>query len=260
MYALITWAIVGGLLSPTLSPTPPVHHQPTQENQVNGSTVDVHPSQASSSRSSLIDARVSIQRKVRQAVNHLVKDSKDAKVTWKDLQLTPSLVLKLQLPVSGSDDRDRANRFVEDHKEIWPGLTVHVEELQTRDLTRGTESNTRSVAHLRGMIDGKEVLNQDAKLSLINGVAHHLSNGLDAIAEIHRARITSEYARDVALKHVKLPPQTAALVKRGFVVSLGVAVEVFDVEVSTRPLQSHWVIRVNAMDGSVMNVSDRVRK
>ena len=264
MYVLITWAIVGGLLSPTLSPTPSTHNQPTQANRVNATNSATHVNQTSSSTPSLVNARLAIQRQVRSAVNTIVKQSKDAKVTWRDLQLTPSLILALQLPLNGSTDRAKAERFIEEYKDLWPGLTVQVKELQARKLTRGGEQNTtpvkRSVVHLKGLIDGREVLNQDAKLSIINGVTHHLSNGLDAVAETHRARITSDRARELALTHINLPLQTAALVKRGFVVSVGVAVEVFDVEVSTNPLQSHWVIRVNAVDGSVLNVSDRVRR
>jgi hypothetical protein len=251
MYTLFLCALTGLLLSPdTRSEPPKTPKTPTTSSSPASLT-------ATSSEASTVTTHVehtSLIANINQTLNRLQSLAPDVKISYRDGQINPSLILRMKLPLEGDTAQARAESFLRTYGHLWQGLTVKVVEVATR---RG-----RAIIHLRGFIEGLEILNQDAKLSIdAQGQAIHLSNGLGAISRVHKAQIDKEQATKVALSTLGASAGGGAkLIRSGFITRGSEAFEIFEVEVSRAPLEPFWVVRVNGVDGHVLSVNNRVRR
>ena len=248
MYTLFLCVLTGLLLSPDARPKPP--KAPT----ASSSSTSLAATSADSSTPPTHVERDSLTASVNQALTRLQSNAPDVKVLYRDGQINPSLILRMKLPLEGDTARPQAESFLRAYAQLWSGLTVNIVEVATR---RG-----RAIIHLRGFIEGLEILNQDAKLSInAKGQAIHLSNGLGAISKVHKARIDRDQAIKVALSTLGASAGNGAkLIRSGFITRGSEAFEVFEIEVSRAPLEPFWVVRINGVDGQVLSVNNRVRR
>jgi hypothetical protein len=162
-------------------------------------------------------------------------------------------LLKLNLPLEGAGGREQAASFVSQFKGLWSGVEVRVVDAQTR--------RRRTVAQLKSYLHGLPILNQDARLAIsAEGRALRLSSALSAIYQTRPARLTEAEAARLALAHLNLPLDAPYLAHLGFVVHAGVASAVFEVEAGASLQQQHPVVRIDAVEGVVLSVQDRVRR
>ena len=247
MYTLFLCAFTGLFLSPEVRPEPPKSLTSTSS-----ASLTVTPNDSITTSADMDSTP--LNARVNQALDRLKSNAPDVKISFRDGQINPSLILRMKLPLDGETTQARAESFLSAYAQLWSGLTVKIVEVATR---RG-----RALIHLRGFIEGLEILNQDAKLSIdAQGQAIHLSNGLGAISKVHRARIDSDQATQIALSTLGASARSGAkLIRGGFVTRGSEAFEVYEVEVSRAPLEPFWVIRVNGVDGHVLSVNNRVRR
>lgn len=258
MNILIQFTLTGLFFTPVVNPSPPdpntssvkritAHHTSEVKQTINPSRSEENVQKYTHDY---------VRGKIQETLKRLTHKRPTMKVSWRDEQLNPSLILKMNLETQGDTPQRQAESFISHYKDLWPQMTIRVIKIK--------ESRGRATAHLRAYIKELEILNQDAKLSLNTLASHNtvlnLSNGISALTQIHYAQVTREQAEKTALDHVGFSQQTTVLTRRGLVTLAQEAVEVFEVELSPAPLKAHWVIRVNGVDGSIMSVTDRVRR
>lgn len=201
----------------------------------------------------LPEALKSTQREIEDALKRLRARAPHVKLTQRAASLSPNLLLKLNLPLEGSGGREQASSFVSEFKGLWSGVEVRVTDAQTR--------RHRTVAQLKGYIEGLPILNQDARLAIsAEGRALRLSSALSGVYQTRSARLKESEAARLALAHLNLPLDAPYLARPGFVVHAGVASAVFEVEAGASLQQQHPVVRIDAVEGVVLSVQDRVRR
>jgi hypothetical protein len=194
-----------------------------------------------------------LRSKIRRSVHTLQQRTPQAKLSWHSSQLSPRLILGIQSIFTGDQPAQRIKNFMNRYQNFWYGVDLEIKEL--------TQRKGRYTAHILGYIQQKEIFNQDAKVSMTEeGKIVNLVNGIDAVYSVTSAKINTQQAQIAALKHMKLPLDQFTIVKQGFIVHTGEAIEVFDIDVHSIPLQSHYVVRVNGSDASILSVQNRVRR
>lgn len=195
--------------------------------------------------------RGSLTLAVEQAVQKLLKRSPQARVTHRISQIGPSLILKMSLPLVGETPQAQATSFVHDFNQLWGNISVSIAKVETR---RG-----RSVITLKGEINGLPILGQLAKLSIKDGRAQHLSNGLGALSIVHPALISEDQARKSVTRHIQAVDRSAQAIKllRGVIShSPGEGFEVFEARVADPTRLRSWIILVDGRDGQIIQTRE----
>ena len=192
---------------------------------------------------------VSVTRAQSQkTLEKLITMAPTAKVSSREDRIGPSLLLKLNLRLEGESASEQAHYFIRQFSNLWGHLEVKVDRIEER--------RSRQIIHLVGSIDGVPLLNQQSKLSIVDGVAQHLSNGLGALSRLIKAKINEEEASKVALQSAQRQGLRLISVKR-FAVSYepGIAHEVFEIHLSALSELKTWRVLVDGQDGAIINVA-----
>jgi hypothetical protein len=199
------------------------------------------------------DARESTERQVAEALSALRAASPELKLTQRVSSLSPNLILKMNLSLEGLGGREKAKRFVELFQGLWSGLDVEVSDASTRRF--------RTYATLKASIQGAPVFNQDARLMIDrDGRAQQLSSAFSAVFERRESRVNEGEAVRLALSHLNLPLDAPHLTRFGYIVHAGVATAAYEVQAGGVPAQSHPVVLIDAVEGVVLSVHDRVKR
>ena len=199
------------------------------------------------------EQRRAVTAQVSSTVERLKQACPNLKITQRASSLSPNLALKMALPLEGADGAAKADSFLSRFSGLWTGLEVKVSGVIAR---RG-----RSYATLQASISELPVLNQDARLMIDDqGRAQHLSSALSAVYQVKGARRSEADALRVALSHLQLPLDAPHVTRLGYIVHAGVATAAYEVQAGGQATQAHPVVLVDAVEGVVLNVSDRVRR
>lgn len=243
--------------SPTTTPTLTAPSSPSVTSEgatLRGSSeLNVSPESTSSPQGEPTAPREATERLVAEALTALRTASPELKLTQRVSSLSPNLILKMNLSLEGRGGREKAKRFVERFKGLWSGLDVEVSDASTRRF--------KTYATLKASVQGAPVFNQDARLMIDQeGRAQQLSSALSAIFERRDAQISEGQAVRVALSHLNLPLDAPHLTRLGYIVHAGVATAAYEVQAGGLPAQSHPVVLIDAVEGVVLSVQDRVRR
>jgi hypothetical protein len=169
------------------------------------------------------------------------------KVSERMDRIGPSLILKMNRPLSGNTPKDRVAHFIRQYAQLWGRVHLAIDEIKLRA--------GRTVATLSGSIDGLTILGQQSRLSIKEGRAQHLSNGIGALLSVNRARIDEEKARATALKAMGARAQRIASVRRAALpYEPGIAIEVFELRLVDAVKMRTWVVLIDGRDGAVIQI------
>lgn len=200
-----------------------------------------------------LSARVQVEQQVQEALKRLQERCPKLKTTQRVSSLSPNLLLKMQLQLQGTSGRDQASAFISQFSGLWSGLEVQVADVKTR--------RHKSYVTLKASIQGKPVLNQDARLLIDQqGQAQQLSSALSAVFSTRQATLSEGEAVRAALTHLNLALDAPHVTQLGYVVHAGVATAVYEVQAGGVPAQSHPVVLIDAVEGGVLSLTDRVRR
>ena len=191
----------------------------------------------------------------REHLDRLRAQSPSVRAVWRTGRVAPSLVTGLRLETTGNDPESRARAFLAEHAPLVVG--VDVAHLATETSAR------RTIVRFEQRHAGLPVFGRTVAVTLdAKGRVLTLNSDARPITHFDAATIDEAAARRIAVAHVlgdAVSPQDAkAIVRRG-VVALGTrGTEVFEVEMSRRPLAEVLVVRVDAHAGGVLNVRNRV--
>jgi len=202
-------------------------------------------------RAEQLSAKAMVERQVQGAVDRLKGLSPSLKLTQRVTSLSPNLALRMDIALEGAGGRARAQNFVERFSDLWVGLQVEVADASTRRF--------KTYATLKASIAGRPVLNQDARLLIDQeGHARQLSSALSAVYQLRRAQLTEVEAARAALTHLQLPLDAPYVSRLGYLIHAGVATAAYEIQAGGVPAQSQPVVLVDAVEGGVLNVTDRV--
>ena len=204
-------------------------------------------------RAEQLGAKAVVERQVQGAVDRLKRLSPGLKLTQRVTSLSPNLALRMDIPLEGAGGRERAQNFVERFSDLWVGLQVEVSDASTRRF--------KTYATLKASIAGRPVLNQDARLLIDQeGHARQLSSALSAVYQLRRATLTEAEATRAALTHLQLSLDAPYVARLGYLIHAGVATAAYEIQAGGVPAQSQPVVLVDAVEGGVLNVTDRVMR
>lgn len=241
---LILFPIHFSLATPstTVSSTPSVNTEMTQ----------VSPP-STQSQGTPENFQTEVKLKVKKAVEELQKLSPQLTLTQRANSLSPNLILRMDIPLEGIGGTAQAQSFINRFKGLWTGLDIEISDFRTRRF--------KTYIRLKASIDGHPVFNQDARLFIDQqGHIKQLSSAFSAIYQVQQARLAEHEAVRIALTHLQLPLDAPHLTQLGYVIHAGIATAVYEVQAGGQPAQSHPVALVDAIDGVILSVSDRVRK
>ena len=177
----------------------------------------------------------------------ITKGSPASRISWRMDRIGPSLLLKLNLRLEGETPRAQATDFITRYAALWGNAEIKV--------TSVTERAGRAVAVINASVEGLPLLGQASRLSIKNGHAQHLSNGIGSIGDLIRAEVDDTRAQAAALKAIR-GGEVASVKRAALHLEPGRALEVFEVRVVDRVRLRSWVILVDGRDGSVTHIAD----
>ena len=229
IYKLILCLVVVGSLSLTSYSTS-MAIPTTEDSQVNPNTL------------------LKLKQSTESIVEHFKKYSSKLKVTQRMDRIGPALLLNMDYELGGGDLKEQAAHFISQFAPLWGQLKVTIEKIETR--------KDRSVVHLVGEINGVPVSNQQSKLTIKNGKAQHLSNGLGALAKLIQSRV--EEADAIKAAKATLGDQAGKLISvKKVAVSYepAIAHEIFELRFTRTNAFSTWIVLVDGRDGAVIKVT-----
>ena len=162
-------------------------------------------------------------------------------------RLGVSLMLKLNLELSGKTVEEQAQGFINQHQQLWGKTQVNIIKVEAR--------KGHHTVHIEGEIEGRSILNQDSKLMIKDKRVVHVNNGIGALAHLYEARISEEEAMKYARQVISQTGLTIAKLTRGAVsYEPGIAYEVFELRVIQREKLRTWVVRLDGRDGAIISV------
>lgn len=190
-----------------------------------------------------------LRAEVQKSLQKLTSASSSIRVSERIDRIGPSLLLKMNLGLEGKNSREQAEHFLQHYSDLWGRLEVSIDRIESR--------KGRDIIHLVGTIEGIPLLNQQSKLSIVDGFAQHLSNGMGALTQLVPALISIENATEIALKLTQNKGLKLLSVKR-YAVSHepGIAHEVYEVHLAKSSELKTWRILIDARDGAVIQVVD----
>lgn len=193
-----------------------------------------------------------VRASVTQAEELIKRQAPEARFIHREDRLGPALILGMDLTFDASSPQQRAEEFIKRFKGLWGLMEIQLEEAQSR--------KGRTVFTLRGSIDGLQLLNQDSRLSIMGEKIQHLSNGMGALAVIHRASITQENAEISVRKEVSKTEGLnleIKLARRGIISHVpGIAFEVFEFSVADITTLRSKRVLVDGRDGVVIEIRE----
>ena len=193
-----------------------------------------------------------VRDQIQNTVLQLTNQSSQEKVKWRANQLTPTLILNLNLPLQGSTPFQQASSFLNQYKGLWPNVDLKIQEVNHR--------KQRTIVSVTGQIDELPIFNQNSKLLIQNQKLINLSNGLDGVYQLNRATLQEKDLPQLLITQKVIPKGTQVQVKRGWLIHTGEATEIFECEVALVPLHSQPVYRVHGQTGEIITTSSRVRR
>ena len=193
-----------------------------------------------------------VRDQIQNTVLQLTNQSSQEKVKWRANQLTPTLILNLNLPLQGSTPFQQASSFLNQYKGLWPNVDLQVQEVNHR--------KQRTIVSITGQIDELPIFNQNSKLPIQNQKLINVSNGLDGVYQLNRATLKEKDLPQLLVTQKVIPKGTQVQVKRGWLVHTGEATEIFECEVALVPLHSQPIYRVHGQTGEIITTSSRVRR
>lgn len=195
-----------------------------------------------------IEALNKVRELSEQTLEEIKRLSPQLRMTKRIDRIGPALLLKMNIPLNGDTIEDQAHDFISRFSNLWGRLQVTIEKIEQR--------RDRSIVHLIGKVDGILLKNQQSKLTIKNGQAQHLSNGLGALVDYIPSRITEAEAIKSAEKDLS-GQVTKLLSIKNLAVSYepGRAHQVFELRFSKKESFSTLVVLVDGRDGAVLNVT-----
>ena len=188
-----------------------------------------------------------LRAQVAAVVNDLSTHNAQVSVHERIDRIGPSVMLKLNVPLTGDTPRERAEQFINQYQQLWGRVHIEIDEIRVRA--------GRAVITLTGRIDGLPLLGQESRLSIKDGRAQHLSNGIGALISVRRARVDEAKASAAAIKALGDRAQRIASVRRAaYPLEPGVALEVFELRLVDPARMRTWVALVDGRDGSIIQV------
>ena len=193
-----------------------------------------------------------VRDQIQKTVSQLTNQSSQEKVKWRANQLTPTLLLNLNLPLKGTTPLEQASSFLTQYKNLWPNVNLKVQEV--------THRKKRTIVSVVGQINQHPILNQNTKLLIQDQKLINLSNGLDGVYQLNRATLKEKDLPQLLVAQKVIPQGTKVQIKRGWLVHTGEATEVFECEVALVPLHSQPMYRIHGQTGEIITTSSRVRR
>ena len=184
---------------------------------------------------------------VEQVVTDLSKQNTQVRVSERIDRVGPSLILKMNQPLLGETAEQRVSSFIAQYASMWGRVHLTIEEIQKR--------SGRTVATLNGSIDGLMILGQQSRLSIKDGRAQHLSNGIGALSVLKRATINEDQARASVFKAIRDRTKNITSIRRvALPFEPGVALEAFELRLVDASKMRTWVALVDGRDGVLIQV------
>lgn len=189
-----------------------------------------------------------VNQAAKKVVEEIQRQSPKVVIRNRVDRIGPSLLLNLNLHLNGETTREQAQDFINRYRNIWGNLFISIEKIESR--------KNRQIVHLVGEIEGVRLLNQQSKLSIVNGKAQHLSNGLGALQQLIKAKISIEQAKKSALAVIDNQGlQVRSINKMAVSYEPGMAYEVFEVRIIDPVKFATWLVLLDGKDGAILRIS-----
>jgi hypothetical protein len=189
-----------------------------------------------------------VNQAAKKVVEEIQRQSPNVVIRNRADRIGPSLLLNLNLNLNGETTRDQAQDFINRYRNIWGNLSISIEKIESR--------KNRQIVHLVGEVEGVRLLNQQSKLSIVNGKAQHLSNGLGALHQLIKAEISIEQAKKGALAVIDNQGlQVRSINKMAVSYEPGIAYEVFEVRIIDPLKLATWLVLLDGKDGAILRIS-----
>lgn len=204
------------------------------------------------------EASLRARRAAQGALAALERGEERLRVVWPEGRSAPALVAGLAVQSPGDGPEARAQSFLR----RWSALTaLSLDELRFRAVET---AGARTTVRYAQVIDGLIVEGRSLSITLEGSRVISLVNEAAPLRSIDRANIDAERARVLAIQAVfgagpEAPSLEIATQATKAIAAVGDhGVEVFKVFVARRPLQEHLEVLVDAHQGRVIGVADRV--
>jgi hypothetical protein len=189
-----------------------------------------------------------VNQAAKKVVEEIKRQSPNVVIRNRADRIGPSLLLNLNLDLNGETTSEQAQDFINRFSSIWGYLSISIEKIESR--------NNRQIVYLVGDIEGVRLLNQQSKLSIVNGKAQHLSNGLGALQQLIKAKISIEQAKKGALTVIDNQGlQVRSINKMAVSYEPGIAYEVFEVRIIDPLRLATWLVLLDGKDGAILRIS-----
>ena len=193
------------------------------------------------------DSVMNLESKLSDYLVKLHKMYPQAMIRQRLDRLGVSLMLKLNLELSGKSVQEQAQSFIDQHQQLWGKTQVNIIKVEAR--------KGHHTIYIEGEIEGRPILNQDSKLMIKDKRIVHVNNGIGALAHLYKAQISEEEAIKYARHVISQKGLTIAKLTRGAVsYEPGIAYEVFELRVIQREKLRTWVVRLDGRDGAIISV------
>lgn len=204
------------------------------------------------------EARSRERRAAQSALAALDHGARKLQVVWPEGRSAPALVAGLAVTSPGDQPLARAQSFLS----RWSALTaLKPDELR---LSAVETAGTRTTVRYRQVVDGLPVQGRSLAITVEGTEIISLVSDAVPLASVERATIDAETARVLAVQAVfgagpESPSLEIATQATKLIAATGDrGVEAFQVFVARRPLLEHLEVLVDAHQGRVIGIADRV--